>query len=249
LFNTLTVDEALKVDAEVLANYFGFDALLPVGRQNTFLNSVRLIQSQLQRLLESGGAAAALSSMTEQLSASCTASQSATATGEVTNNSQTSLSSTDDPRASEVAVLLSGGVDSSVALKLLLDQGHKVRAYYLKIWLEDELAHLNSCPWEEDLRYAQAGEAGQPNCFFCVNFGFWVLVPVLAITGRFPIIPKHHPYVRRNILPLIVPSHSLRPAGRPFRDRLLAARVLAGRGAVHAGGGARWPHAQPRHYV
>lgn len=106
-------------------------------------------------------------------------------------------------------MLLSGGVDSSVALKLLIDQGrilpytsyifgllliiymqgthihclliiifnmlfclrnhtlicliafsmilylgHKVRAYYLKIWLEDELQHLNECPWEEDLKYA-----------------------------------------------------------------------------------------------
>lgn len=56
----------------------------------------------------------------------------------------------------EVAMLLSGGVDSSVALRLLLDQGRSVRAFYLKIWLEDELAHLNECPWEEDLQYAQA---------------------------------------------------------------------------------------------
>lgn len=55
----------------------------------------------------------------------------------------------------EVAVLLSGGVDSSVALKLLQLQGHKVRAFYLKIWLEDEVAHLNECPWEEDLQYAE----------------------------------------------------------------------------------------------
>jgi 3'-phosphoadenosine 5'-phosphosulfate sulfotransferase (PAPS reductase)/FAD synthetase len=58
-----------------------------------------------------------------------------------------------DPRQEEVALLLSGGVDSSVALSLLLDQGYKVRAYYLKIWLEDELKHLNQCPFEEDLRY------------------------------------------------------------------------------------------------
>jgi sulfur transfer protein SufE len=56
----------------------------------------------------------------------------------------------------EVAVLLSGGVDSSVALRLLLEQGLSVRAFYLKIWLEDEIAHLNECPWEEDLGYAQA---------------------------------------------------------------------------------------------
>lgn len=47
----------------------------------------------------------------------------------------------------EVAMLLSGGVDSSVALRLLQEQGYKIRAFYLKIWLEDELAHLNECPW------------------------------------------------------------------------------------------------------
>jgi hypothetical protein len=189
LFNTLTVDEALKVDPEVLANYFGFDALLPVGRQNTFLNTVRLIQSQLQRLLESRGAETALSSMIEQLSASCTASQSTTVASEVTDNSQTSLSRTDDPRASEIAVLLSGGVDSSVALKLLLDQGHKVRAYYLKIWLEDELSHLNSCPWEEDLRYAQAGKAGFLNCLLAQTLATGSETVVLSQQRRTKEVP------------------------------------------------------------
>lgn len=47
----------------------------------------------------------------------------------------------------EVAMLLSGGVDSSVALRLLQDQGYRIRAFYLKIWLEDELSHLGECPW------------------------------------------------------------------------------------------------------
>ena len=56
----------------------------------------------------------------------------------------------------KIAVLLSGGVDSSVALQLLKNEGHDVHAFYLKIWLEDELAYLGDCPWEEDLRYAQA---------------------------------------------------------------------------------------------
>ena len=51
-----------------------------------------------------------------------------------------------------VAMLLSGGVDSSVALNLLVREGYDVTAFYLKIWLEDEVAHLNECPWEEDLR-------------------------------------------------------------------------------------------------
>ena len=54
-----------------------------------------------------------------------------------------------------VALLLSGGVDSSVALRLLLDQGHDVTAFYLKIWLEDELSFLGECPWEEDLAFAR----------------------------------------------------------------------------------------------
>src|SRR5579872_3809497 len=55
----------------------------------------------------------------------------------------------------KIAVLLSGGVDSSVALKLLLEQGHEVTAFYLKIWLEDELSYLGDCPWEEDLSYVE----------------------------------------------------------------------------------------------
>jgi tRNA-specific 2-thiouridylase len=30
-----------------------------------------------------------------------------------------------------------------------------VTAFYLKVWLEDELSHLGTCPWEEDLRFAR----------------------------------------------------------------------------------------------
>ena len=51
----------------------------------------------------------------------------------------------------KIAVLVSGGVDSSVALKLLKEQGHDVTAFYLKIWLEDELSYLGDCPWQDDL--------------------------------------------------------------------------------------------------
>jgi len=56
----------------------------------------------------------------------------------------------------KVAVLVSGGVDSSVALARLKEQGYELTAFYLKIWLEDELSFLGECPWEEDLRYARA---------------------------------------------------------------------------------------------
>ncbi len=55
----------------------------------------------------------------------------------------------------EIAVLLSGGVDSSLALNLLKQQGnHDITAFYIKIWLEDELSHIGDCPWETDLKYA-----------------------------------------------------------------------------------------------
>lgn len=55
-----------------------------------------------------------------------------------------------------IAMLISGGVDSSVALALLKQQGYHVTAFYLKIWLEDELSYLGNCPWEEDLSYVRA---------------------------------------------------------------------------------------------
>jgi tRNA-5-taurinomethyluridine 2-sulfurtransferase len=55
----------------------------------------------------------------------------------------------------KIAVLTSGGVDSSVALRLLKDQGHDVTAFYLKIWLQDEFSFLGECPWEEDLKFVK----------------------------------------------------------------------------------------------
>ena len=64
----------------------------------------------------------------------------------------------------KIAMLISGGVDSSVSLRLLRDAGHDITAFYLKIWLEDELAFLGECPWEDDLKYVRAvcEEAGVP---------------------------------------------------------------------------------------
>ena len=53
----------------------------------------------------------------------------------------------------DIAVLVSGGVDSSVALRLLAERNPGcLRAFYLKIWLEDELSALGSCPWDDDIR-------------------------------------------------------------------------------------------------
>jgi tRNA-specific 2-thiouridylase len=56
-----------------------------------------------------------------------------------------------------IAVLTSGGVDSSVALMRLVEEGaHDLTAFYLKIWLEDEMAFLGSCPWEEDIEFVRS---------------------------------------------------------------------------------------------
>lgn len=52
----------------------------------------------------------------------------------------------------KVAVLLSGGVDSSLALHLLRRAGHHVTAFYLQIWFQEDFRNFwSSCPWEEDL--------------------------------------------------------------------------------------------------
>ncbi|MEM9079839.1 MAG: tRNA 2-thiouridine(34) synthase MnmA [Verrucomicrobiota bacterium] len=58
-----------------------------------------------------------------------------------------------------VLVGLSGGVDSSVAAALLLEQGHEVVGAYMKNWINEE-GIVGDCPWEEDVedahRVAQA---------------------------------------------------------------------------------------------
>ena len=59
-------------------------------------------------------------------------------------------------KGKKVAMLLSGGVDSSVALALLKYVGVDVTAFYLKIWLEDEIRFLGGdCPWEEDVKFVE----------------------------------------------------------------------------------------------
>ncbi|MFO8063771.1 MAG: tRNA 2-thiouridine(34) synthase MnmA [Spirochaetota bacterium] len=57
----------------------------------------------------------------------------------------------------KIAALVSGGVDSAVALSEALAYGaENVTAFYLKVWLEDELESIAQCPWEEDLAYVRA---------------------------------------------------------------------------------------------
>ncbi len=92
----------------------------------------------------------------------------------------------------KIAVLVSGGVDSSVALRLLQQQGYSLTAYYLKIWLEDELSFLGTCPWQEDLAYVEAvcKQAGVPLEVISLQKEYWDEVVAHTITqikaGRTP---------------------------------------------------------------
>jgi len=128
----ISIDTILKLIPSEVTMKCGFSTLLPPGRLNGFENMIILIQSEIKKELGQSNNLLKI---------------------DMNKKEYNSWMKNDND---EIAVLLSGGVDSSVALKLLLEQGHKVRAFYLKIWLEDEVAHLNQCPWEEDLQFAQS---------------------------------------------------------------------------------------------
>lgn len=59
-----------------------------------------------------------------------------------------------------VLAALSGGVDSAVAALLLREQGHEVIGAYMRTWMHEEgAAVFADCPWEVDLKDAQATAA------------------------------------------------------------------------------------------
>lgn len=70
----------------------------------------------------------------------------------------------------KIAVAMSGGVDSSVAAKLLKDQGHFVAGIFLRFWKENSNQGENKCCSEEALLDAQrvADKIGLP--LYTLNF-------------------------------------------------------------------------------
>jgi tRNA-5-taurinomethyluridine 2-sulfurtransferase len=92
----------------------------------------------------------------------------------------------------KIAVLLSGGVDSSVALNLLKKEGHEITAFYLKIWLQDEFTFLGDCPWEEDLKFVRSvcKQLNIPLEIISLQHEYWENVVTYAIgeikEGRTP---------------------------------------------------------------
>lgn len=55
----------------------------------------------------------------------------------------------------KIMVALSGGVDSSAAAALLLEQGYEVSAAYMKNWINEDNI-LGDCPWQQDVEDASA---------------------------------------------------------------------------------------------
>ncbi|MEM7013510.1 MAG: tRNA 2-thiouridine(34) synthase MnmA [Verrucomicrobiota bacterium] len=55
----------------------------------------------------------------------------------------------------KILAAMSGGVDSSVATALLVEQGHEVVGAYMKNWINEENI-TGHCPWEQDIVDARA---------------------------------------------------------------------------------------------
>jgi tRNA-specific 2-thiouridylase len=134
--STLHINQVLQLDPQRIADQLHVRAALSRGRNDGLANMLQIIQQQLLPTVKEED---------EEAEDNYRDTTTTTTASTIPNNN-------DHNKRPTVALLLSGGVDSSVALRLLQQEGYHVTAFYLKIWLEDELAHLGTCPWEEDVQ-------------------------------------------------------------------------------------------------
>jgi tRNA-specific 2-thiouridylase len=154
-----SIDEVLKLDPNTVADILGVRPALSRGRNDGLGNMLEIIQKQLS-LLPPYEKSTLKNDLTDVINNNDNNNDNNNGNNNDNNNttiisSSSSISpllSDDSNKKPTVALLLSGGVDSSVAFRLLLQQGYDVVPFYLKIWLEDELAHLGECPWEDDVQ-------------------------------------------------------------------------------------------------
>mmetsp|Transcript_18285 Transcript_18285/g.26819 ORF Transcript_18285/g.26819 Transcript_18285/m.26819 type:complete len:832 (+) Transcript_18285:192-2687(+) len=161
--NIITAQHVLDIQPEKVADMLQLRSVLSRGRNDGLQSIMTVVQSQIYDLLslekeKQGNDDNDVNSSSSSIDA--------TSTNTVTESiaikppppqrkqdESPSLSSSQlktTKKQPTVAMLLSGGVDSSVALNILHRQNYNITAFYLKIWLEDELSHLSECPWEDD---------------------------------------------------------------------------------------------------
>ena len=125
------VQQILALEADEMARRLGLRTALSPGRNDGLASMVTTVQAQIRQVL------------TVVDSENRIKNENAAGQDDEKKNAVSEDTAAD--KAPTVALLLSGGVDSSVALHLLQRDGYNVTAFYLKIWLEDELAHLGQC--------------------------------------------------------------------------------------------------------
>lgn len=139
VLENIAANDVLELDPDSVADELHLRTILSQGRNDGLASMVRVVQSQIRQLIHPS---------------------------ESIHETEESTPATLNGKSHQptAAMLLSGGVDSSVALNILKRQNYNVTAFYLKIWLEDELAHLGQCPWEDDYRVCQqvCQQAGVP---------------------------------------------------------------------------------------
>ena len=160
--NCPTAEYILRINPATVADELGLRDTLSRGRNDGVASIVTVVQQQIRSLLNVDESKSEQNSIEYETTNHRVNGDSGgsivTAREEKRNDSIVKTT-----KKKKVAVLLSGGVDSSVVLNLLVrDPQYDVHAFYLKIWLEDEMAHLGQCPWEDDWEMCQKVVAQAP---------------------------------------------------------------------------------------